>query len=211
MPSVRKIARHDLICNFLIERIRERTLPFMDKLSNIALLLSGVSPQTSGGREARFVQIKDLRSSSAPTVMGAAPSARRAVPVEPTDLLLPSRGDESLAVRATPAMIGAFAGLDVYLVRPDLSRVNPDYLLAVLNSESVQQQLRTSATGGALPRIPKQALEAVGVPVPPRPIQDQIGQLGALARQCETLVKHRAEAESRLSAAILSHALKAAM
>jgi restriction endonuclease S subunit len=114
------------------------------------------------------------------------------------------------AVRASKAMAGAYAALDVYLIRPNPQLVDPDYLAIALNSEAVSKQLRSATTGGALPRIPKQALEEVELPLPSRAAQEQIATLGALAQRCDVLQKKKGEAESRLTAMILAHILRTA-
>ena len=67
-----------------------------------------------------------------------------------------------------------------------------------------------AATGSALPRIPKQALEAAQIPVPSLDRQRRIAAIGALARRSEDLQKQRAEAETRLNAVLVSRILESA-
>lgn len=104
-------------------------------------------------------------------------------------------------------MIGAFVGLDVYLVRPAIRRVDPDFLFIALNDIAAVRQLKASATAGALPRIPKQALDDVLLPLPPMEKQRRIARLGILAADCERLLRQRLAAEAKLNSALISRLL----
>ena len=182
----------------------------MNRLSEIAEVLSGILPPKGAGREAAYVQIKDLRDYDSEFLRGAAPKARRATRIAAQDLLIPSRGDQLAAFRPTPNMIGAFVGLDVYLVRPATRRVNPDFLFIALNDIAAVRQLKASATAGALPRIPTQALEDVVLPLPAMEEQRRIARLGILAADCERLQRQRLAAEAKLNAALISRLLRTA-
>lgn len=180
----------------------------MKRLNEIAEVFSGILPPKSADRNAAYVQIKDLRDPDGELLRGPAPRARRATKIAEDDLLVPSRGDEITAFRPGSNLIGAFVGLDVYLIRPVLRRVDPDFLFVALNDLNTIRQLKASATGGALPRIPKQALEDVLVPLPPMDEQRSIGRIGALANACEGLQRQRMAAESKLNAALISRLLR---
>lgn len=182
----------------------------MKRLNEIAEVFSGILPPKSADRHAVYVQIKDLRDPEGELLRGPAPRARRATKIAADDLLVPSRGDEITAFRPSPNLIGAFVGLDVYLIRPARRRVDPDFLFVALNDLNTIRQLKASATGGALPRIPKQALEDVLVPLPPMDEQRSIGRIGALAAACEGLQRQRMAAESKLNAALISRLLRTA-
>ncbi len=180
----------------------------MKHLSEIAEVLSGILPPKGGDQDAVYVQIKDLRDYDSEFLRGAAPKARRATRIAVHDLLVPSRGDQLAAFRPTPDMIGAFVGLDVYLVRPAIRRVDPDFLFIALNDIAAVRQLKASATAGALPRIPKQALDDVLLPLPPMEKQRRIARLGILAADCERLLRQRLAAEAKLNAALISRLLR---
>jgi hypothetical protein len=182
----------------------------MTRLGDIANILSGLLPPKSGEQSAAYVQIKDLREPEGALPRGPAPGARRATTIQPTDLLVPTRGEELAAFRPWPHMVGAYIGLDVYLVRPDASRIDPAFLFVALNDVEAVRQLKASATAGALPRIPKQALEDVVLPLPGLDQQRKIGRIASLAADCERLSRARTAAESRLHVAIISQMLKTA-
>ncbi len=182
----------------------------MTRLAEIADILSGVLPAKGAGKDAAYVQIKDLRGSESTLLMGPQPTARRATKIRPTDLLVPSRGDVLIAFRPARHMIGAFVGLDVYLVRPTSGRIDPDFLFVALNDLAAVRQSKASATAGALPRIPKQALEDMLLPLPSIEQQRQIARVGLLAADCERLQRRRMEAETKLNAALISQFLRTA-
>jgi len=182
----------------------------MKRLRDIAEVLSGVLPPKGGDRYAAYVQIKDLRDPESELLRGPAPRAKRATKIAANDLLVPSRGDDIAAFRPWPNLIGAYVGLDVYLIRPALRRVDPDFLLVAINDLHAARQLKASATGGALPRIPKQALEDVLLPLPPMDEQRAIGRIGILATACERLQCQRMAAEAKLNAALVSRLLRTA-
>lgn len=182
----------------------------MKRLNEIAEVVSGVLPPKGADRHAAYVQIRDLRDPDGDLLRGPEPRARRATKIAADDLLVPSRGDEITAFRPWPNLIGAFVGLDVYLIRPARRHVDPDFLFVALNDLNTIRQLKASATGGALPRIPKQALEDVLVPLPPMDAQRSIGRIGALAAACEGLQRQRMAAESKLNAALISRLLRTA-
>ena len=184
----------------------------MNRLIDVAVVLSGIAPPKGTGEAVSYVQIKDLRDPLGSLMRAPAPalSARRATPIDSSDILVPSRGEDLVAFRPTASMIGAYAALDVYLIRPDPKQIESAYLIVALNSDSVRRQLRIASTGSALPRIPKQALEEAQIPVPSLDQQGRIAAIGTLARRSEELHKERTDAETRLHAALISHILQSA-
>jgi hypothetical protein len=178
----------------------------MLRLSDLATIVTGISPQASGEATARFVQIKDLTPERRALATGPRPTVKRAVSIELGDILVASRGERSLAVRATPDLIGAFAGLDVYLVRPDAQRIDADYLVSFLNLPDVAASLRAAASGGSLPRIPKEALDNLMVPLPPMARQAAIGQLSGVMELYQQLALKRIAIESKLFETCLQQA-----
>lgn len=182
----------------------------MKKLNEIADVLSGILPPKGADRHAAYVQIKDLRDPDGELLRGPMPKAKRATKIAANDLLMPSRGEEIAVFRPHPNLIGAFVGLDVYLIRPALRCVDPEFLFVALNDLYSVRQLKASATGGALPRIPKQALEDVLIPLPPMDKQRAIGRVGTLAAACDRLQRQRMTAESKLNTALISRLLRTA-
>lgn len=179
----------------------------MPRLAELALIVTGVAPPSKGGG-VRFIQMKDLDPGRRELVHRAAPTAGRATPVERGDVLVPSRGERNLAIRPDLELLGAFPSLDVYLLRPNDSRLDPDYLAAFLSLPEVGATLRTSTAGASLPRIPKEALSELEVPTPPLQRQRVIGSLAVCAREQALLGARLREAEARLSAAYIASAFQ---
>ena len=193
---------------FLSQLVGAKHTPGMKHLRELADVLSGVLPPKGADCEASYVQIRDLRDPAGHLLKGPEPTTRRATSIRADDLLVPSRGEEISAFRPSSNMFGAFVGLDVYLVRPANERVDPAFLFVALNDIGTIRQLKASATGGALPRIPKQALEHVLLPVPSMDDQRAIARIGTLVARCEALQHRRGVAEARLNAAIISRLLR---
>lgn len=162
------------------------------------MVLSGAAPKVEGQGRARFVRIKDLTPERRALVNGAQPTAKRAIPIEPGDVLVAARGERDLAVRPDPDLIGAFAGLDIYLVRPDPARLDSDYLASFLNSDQITSGIRAASSRGSLPRIPKDALTDLLMPIPALARQVMIARFAACANRYEKLAREKLVAENQL-------------
>lgn len=170
----------------------------MARLADVATVLSVVSPKPTGGRAAKFVQIKDLSVEKRSLVLAPSPAEKRATPIKANDVLVAARGERVYAGRPDDELIGAFASLDLYLLRPDSRRVDPDYLAAFLNLPTVAAQLRAAATGTNPPRIPKEALSELDVPLPPLEHQVLLGQLAVATAMYRALFLRRLAVENHL-------------
>ncbi|WP_269713931.1 hypothetical protein [Caulobacter sp. NIBR2454] len=177
----------------------------MPRLADLALIVTGVAPPSQAGGVC-FIQMKDLDPDRRELVRRAAPTAGRATPVKRGDVLIPSRGERNLAIRPDAELLGAYPSLDVYLLRPDELRLDPDYLAAFLSLPEVGAALRASTAGASLPRIPKEALSELAVPTPPLERQRAIGGLAACAREHSLLAARLRDAEARLAAAYIASA-----
>ena len=69
----------------------------MKRLVDIADVISGVAPPKRASGTATYVQIKDLKEAGEQLLRAAAPSAKRATPIETSDILVPSRGEGLIA------------------------------------------------------------------------------------------------------------------
>ena len=106
----------------------------MLELRNIAAVLSGVTIRENVDGQARFMRLSDLSNLKAgrtPTLAtGEAPEVARALGIKEGDLIVAARGAATDVCMANETVFGAFVSLDLYLVRPDVSKVNPQYLYA---------------------------------------------------------------------------------
>lgn len=170
----------------------------MMRLAEIAAIVTGVAPVAARGDGIPFVQIKDLAPGQRALVIGRPPTAKRALPIAEGDILVAARGERSAAVRADSGLFGAYVTPDVYLVRPDPRKVDADYLAAWLNRPAVRAALRTSTAGAALPRIPKEALARLEVPVPGLDRQRLIGGLAEAILRHDEIAARLARARAHL-------------
>lgn len=153
----------------------------MFKLKDIASVLSGLPGGSAAEGEARFVRLADLGDmvAGAPVNLahGARPTVARATPIDAADILVAARGASTIATSPTSDVIGAYISLDLYLIRPDQSRIDPAYLRAVLQLPSTQTAFSGARQGSNLQRLPKDALEDLLIPLPPLHRQKMIAEL----------------------------------
>lgn len=179
----------------------------MPKLKDLAIIRTGLAPPPGPLERASssYVQMKDLDRGRRSLTRAGAPTAGRATPIAQGDVLVAARGERNLVVRPDAELLGAYPTLDVYLVRPDPSRLDPDYLAAFLDAEETGRSLRASKAGASLPRIPKEALAELSVPAPPIARQRAIGALAVCARRHAELSTRLQAAEARLADTRLFH------
>ena len=171
----------------------------MVRLSDTADIFSGVNPRMSPNDDCHFLQIRHLMADSSDRITARRPTAGRAVTVADGDVLLVARGEQASAIRARPSQIGAYITLDIYLVRPDRERLDPDYLAAFLMLPTTGSLLRKSTAGASLPRIPKEALAGLDIPLPPIHHQRAIGGVAACIRRNRELTGRLVAAETLLA------------
>lgn len=185
----------------------------MLKLREIASIMSGVAVQEAGNGSAQFVRLSDLselRCGRIPVLAtGEEPAVARAWAINEGDLLVGARGTSTDACLASRPVIGAYISLDLYLVRPDASKVDPGYLAAFLELPATQAVLAGSKQGSGLARLPKEALEKVGVPLPPMPRQRLVAELASCFRGEAELLKRLTELNSILGREALARAIRA--
>ncbi len=186
----------------------------MLELREIATAFSGLAVQETADGEARFVRLSDLsdmRSGRAPNLAaGEPPAVARALPIEEGDLIVGARGAATDVCLANHALLGAFVSLDLYLVRPDPSKVDPGYLAAFLDLPTTQAVFSSSKQGSGLARLPKDALEKISVPLPPMPQQRLIAALAQLFNDEAGLLKRLAELNSIFGCEAVARAIRAA-
>jgi hypothetical protein len=183
-------------------------------LGEIANVLSGVSVREAQSGSARFVRLSDLsdlKAGRTPTLAtGEAPAVARALMMEEGDLIVGARGSVTDVCAACEAVFGAFVSLDIYLVRPNRDRVNPQYLVAFLALPATQALLAGSKQGSSLARLPKEALEKIEVPLPPMPVQQMIAGLSLSFEEEDKLLKKLTDLNSIFGRETVARAIRAA-
>jgi len=186
----------------------------MLELRNIASVLSGVSVREVKSGTARFMRLSDLselKAGRTPALTtGEAPAVARALKIEDGDLIVGARGSTTDICIASDAVIGAFVSLDIYLVRPDRSRVNPQYLVAFLSLPATQALFAGGKQGSSLARLPKDELEKTEVPLPPMAVQQMIAGLALSFDEEDKLLKKLTDLNSIFGRETVARAIRAA-
>ncbi|GLK79007.1 hypothetical protein [Methylopila turkensis] len=165
----------------------------MVALSKFALIATGVAPDKLRDDPVRFVQIRDLTGARKDLTVGERPLVARALPIQAGDILVAARGERTLAAEADEDLFGAYASLDLYLVRPEATRLDPSFLLAFLLLPQTGVRLRASTAGASLPRIARDDIAQLDLPDLPLERQRSIGQLARAHRTHRELLIQLAE------------------
>lgn len=186
----------------------------MLELGEISDIFTGVSIREAKNGSARFMRLSDLsdlRAGRTPELAtGKAPEVARALTIEEGDVIVGARGSVTDISVAGDVVFGAFVSLDIYLVRPDQARVNPQYLVAFLTLPSTQALFASGKQGSSLARLPKEALERIEVPLPPMHVQRLIADLAFSFEQEDKLLKKLTTLNSILGRETVARAIRAA-
>lgn len=111
-----------------------------------------------------------------------------------------------MAVKARASQFEAYVALDVYLIRPDQIRLDPEYLVAFLMRHATGALLRKSTAGASLPRIPKDAIADLELPLPAIERQRAIGGVASCIQRRRELAQRLSAVESMLAETSLERA-----
>ena len=142
--------------------------------------------------------------------VGEIPDVARASAIQAGDLIVAARGIATDVCLATESVVGAFISLDLYLVRPDLTSIDPQYLLAFLTLPATQAQFAASKQGTSLPRLPKEELEKVKIPAVGRDAQRMIAGLSCSLEEEGNVLKKLTELNLIFGREIIARAIDAA-
>lgn len=186
----------------------------MLELGEISDVFTGVSIREAKNGSARFMRLSDLsdlRAGRTPALAtGETPEVARALMIEEGDVIVGARGLLTDVSVACDAVFGAFVSLDIYLVRPDQAKVNPQYLVAFLTLPSTQALFAGGKQGSSLARLPKDALEKTEIPLPPMRVQRLIADLAFSFEQEDKLLKKLTTLNSILGRETVARAIRAA-
>lgn len=127
------------------------------------------------------------------------------------EVVFRSRGEPNAAAAIpNPLPEPVVVIVPLVIVRPDRSRILPEYLAWAINQPEAQRQLGAEAQGTSLRMIPKTVLENLQIALPDLPTQQSIVELDALARQEGQLLRRLAARRETLLSTILGEAAKAA-
>jgi hypothetical protein len=184
------------------------------ELKKLAAVLTGVTIKEAADGVARFVRLSDLSDLKAGRIpllaRGDAPEVARALNIEPGDLIVAARGFATDICIANEAVFGAFVSLDLYLVRPNSAKVDPQYLFAFLTLPATQALFASGKQGSALARLPKDELEKIEVPLPPMHTQRLIADLACSFEEEGKILKKLSNLNLILSREVVARAICAA-
>jgi len=183
------------------------------ELKKVAAVLSGVAIREGTVGKARFMRLSDLsdlKSGREPSLgVGALPEVARALAIQQGDLIVAARGLSTDMCLANEAVFGAFVSLDLYLVRPDTSKVEPRYLSAFLSLPSTQALFAIGKQGSGLARLPKDVLEKMRIPIPSMKMQRLIAGLAGTFEDEARLLRKLSDLNSILSHELVARAVNA--
>ena len=99
----------------------------------------------------------------------------RAHPI-PGDIIFVNKGTPG-KVCMVPDPIEFCIAQDMIALRANDQKIYNKYLFAVLRSERIQKQIYNTNVGDVIPHFKKQFLDQLLIPIPPREIQEFIGNL----------------------------------
>ena len=127
------------------------------------------------------------------------------------EVVFRSRGEPNTAVAVGDSLLEpTVVVVPLVIVRPDSSRIIPEYLAWAINQPDAQRRLAAEAQGTSLRMIPMAALENLDIPVPDLSTQKRIVELSALTRREARLLRELAVRREDLMIAILGEAAMAA-
>jgi restriction endonuclease S subunit len=95
-------------------------------------------------------------------------------PLRKGDILFAAKGSNNYAVCYDTEYSPAVAASAFFVIRPDKKKILPEYLCHVINSEIVQNYLRSNLAGTYIPNINKHTLTEMKIPIPPPAVQQKI-------------------------------------
>jgi hypothetical protein len=184
------------------------------ELENFATVFSGVALRASregGARMVRLSELSDLKAGRIPALAtGDVPRVARALTIQPGDLIVGARGLATDVFVANDAVFGAYVSLDLYLVRPDTTKVDPQYLSVFLTLPATQALFVAGKQGSRLTRLPKEVLEKTTVPLPALHEQRLIAALACSFEEESRLLKKLTDLNSVLGREVVARAFSAA-
>lgn len=168
----------------------------MIKLGDVAKIRSGypfrarIEPDPAGN--AFVLQMKDVDEREAADVRGAVRTMiKNPEPhqLAPGDLVFKSRGNTFCAVINNLPDLPLVAAIPLFVLRPDASRITPQFLRWTLNHPRTQEMFAAAAEGTYVPTIRKQTLENLEIELPPLRRQELIAQVAALAERERQLLE----------------------
>lgn len=175
-------------------------------LSEVVEILPGVPFRTRIESEKNgaciVVQARDLVGDGTVDLAGAAriaalPGSTRGL-LQLGDVVLQPRGNRYSVGKIDKVTAPTVAAAPLYILRRRAKSVDPDFLVAFLETASTQGALRQDAVGTHVPQIPRRALETLHIELPDLSSQIGLADLARLERREIELMGRLRAARGRL-------------
>lgn len=100
--------------------------------------------------------------------------------LRPGDVLFPNRGTRTTAIAYQADENRTLVGAQFFIVRPDMTRLLPEYLAWFLRSEGAARYFETRRKGSYVQIIQRRDLAEMEIPLPPPATQHKIVEAGNL-------------------------------
>ena len=97
--------------------------------------------------------------------------------LEEGDILLVGKGMRNFAWTYTNAVGLAIASSIFFVIKPDRTKVVPEYITTLFNTSKYQSLFQTMGAGSSIPSIRKSELEAITIELPSLEMQQKIVQI----------------------------------
>ncbi len=167
------------------------------KLKDIATVSSRVTfrsrIEVSNDGGVRVIQMKDLGDDNF-VHLGESIHIGHTKPkpnqlTKPGDIIFRSRGQTNTAALLQEDAENTIVAAPLFRVRPDITKVVPEFLLWWINQPSSQAYLNSRAEGTMLKMVSKQALEELAVSLPPLAQQYQAAEFFGLSMKEQRLLE----------------------
>jgi len=187
-------------------------MPQKETIRNLAEIQLGYQfrskPQGDEQGSVQLIQIKDILSDR--SGLSHRDALRFNPERDPTkqllqegDVLFMGKGSAPFACAVSGLSGPTVAGGMFYILKPDTTRVLPDYLAWCLSRKETLRTLTiASGTGVAMPVIRRSELEQFSIPLPPLEIQRKIGELQRLNREEKNLMNELTAQKETLMRAV---------
>lgn len=188
------------------------------RLSEVAQTASGLTARKrldpALGRGAQIIQLRDIQPDK-PIVVEALDrveleNASEKFRVAGGELIFRSRGTPNIAVVISDLVESATVMSPLFIIRPRLACVLPEYLAWAINRPEAQRYFDNAAQGGTIRMIPKSALEELDIPLPSLETQRRIVALHALAEREAALSYELADLRGQLASLTLEECVRSA-
>lgn len=114
------------------------------------------------------------------------------------DVLFPNRGTRTTAIAYRLGETRALAGAQFFVLRPDVSKVLPEYLAWFLRTEQAARHFEERRKGTYVQIIQRSDLAEMTIPLPPLEKQRKIVEVAALVVEERVLMERLAAMKAKL-------------